>query len=205
MPTMEFFQLNQNDWNTLRGELGLSFDLTSERYPSPEKSKKSKRPLISKDYKILLMWEKLGETIGTWRVWTRTDRVPYDFISEQTDVPAIRPQIPLYDDATETQYTTTNITRNVFNLTAAQKRKVDRHGRIKNYDDLNSLILTEGKTLRRQESDGLKDYRLHHELLQPIFNPDGNTPYRVGYPFEPENFYLINWNIISPRMVDTES
>jgi hypothetical protein len=97
------------------------------------------------------------------------------------------------------------ITRNNFNLTASQKRRVDRHGRIKKYQELNPLILMEGKTLQRQEPDGLKNYRLHHEVLQPIFNRDGNTPYQVGYPFEPENFYLINWNIISPRMVDTES
>ena len=201
MVVMTFFQLNQKDWDALKGELGT----LSNSYQSPEKSKKSKRPLISSDYKILLMWRKLGETIGTWEIWTRTNSVGTDFINPQTQVAAIRPQIPLYDDATETQYVTGMITRNNFNLTASPKRRVDRHGRIKKYQELNPLILMEGKTLQRQEPDGLKNYRLHQEVLQPIFNRDGNTPYQVGYPFEPENFYLINWNIISPRMVDTES
>ena len=56
---MTFFQLNQKDWDTLKIELGKSFDVEGNyTYKSPEKSKKSKRPLISSDYKILLMWKK---------------------------------------------------------------------------------------------------------------------------------------------------
>jgi len=202
MVVMTFFQLNQKDWDALKIELGKSFDVERNyTYQSPEKSKKSKRPLISSDYKILLMWKKLGETIGTWEIWTRTDSVANTFRNSQTGVAALRPQIPLYDDATETQYVTSLINRNNFNLTASQKRRVDRHGRIKKYQELNPLILTEGKTLQRQEPDGLKNYRLHTEVLQPIFNRDGTTPYQTGFPFEPEDFYLINWNMISPRII----
>ena len=89
MVVMTFFQLNQRDWDTLKIELGKSFDVERNyTYQSPEKSKKSKRPLISSDYKILLMWKKLGETIGTWEIWTRTDSVANTFRNSQTGVAA---------------------------------------------------------------------------------------------------------------------
>ena len=94
----------------------------------------------------------------------------------------------MYDDATETQYVTSLINRNNFNLTASQKRRVDRHGRIKKYQELNPLIFDGRKTLQRQEPDGLKNYRLHTEVLQPIFNRNGTTPIKQDSPLNPKIF-----------------
>lgn len=202
---MDWYYLTQQDWNTLRTEISQNTDLAYPQYLSPEESKKSKRPLINEDRTMLLMWENQGATIGTWRLWTRTPATSSQYLNQQTGVTTIRPSFPLYDAATET-YTsssyTGNINRSNFQLTAAQKRKVDRHGRTKNWKDYVSLL---SGVLVIVEDGVPLNFRLHTEALQPILNQDGTSPYRTGFAFEPDNLYVINWNAKAPRIIGNES
>jgi len=196
-----WYHLTDRDWNNLRVEIGRSADLDTARYQPPHLLPRSKKPLINEDRTMLLMWEHLGATIGTWRLWTRTPATSSVFLNQQTGVTAIRPSFPLYDAVTESSYYTGNINRSNFRLTAAQKRKVDRQGRTKNWKDYVSLL---SGVLVKVEVDE-KNYRLHTEALQPILNPDGTNPFTTGFPFEPDNLYVINWNAKAPRIIGDES
>ena len=75
---MTFFQLNQRDWDTLKVELGKSFDVERNyNYKSPEKSKKSKlRMWITADNRRLLVKEnKMGEQMIVDRTVDRYQRL----------------------------------------------------------------------------------------------------------------------------------
>jgi len=203
---MAWYYLTQQDWNTLKAEIGQDTDLASGRYLSPEASKKSKRPLINEDRTMLLMWEIQGATIGTWTLWIRSPLLG-GFSNPNTGVHPIKPRIILYNEERDSYKISPNITReSPFKLTQAQKRKVDRQNRIKNWKDYVSLIAGD-IPMRIRVSSGFIDlnFRLYTEALQPILNPDGTSPYRTGFPFEPDNLYVINWNAKAPRIIGDES
>ena len=203
---MGWYYLTQQDWNTIRGEISQNTDLASGRYLSPEESKKSKRPRINKDRTMLLIWEIQGATIGTWTLWIRSP-LRGGFSNPDTGVTPIAPRIIFYNEERDLYKIYSNITReSPYRLTPTQKRKVDRMGRTKNWEDYVSLI-TGDISIRTRVDSGFIDlnYRLHTEVLQPILNSDGTSPYTTGFSFEPDNLYVINWNAKAPRIIGDES
>ena len=203
---MDWYYLTQQDWNTLRTEISQNTDLAYPGYLSPEESKKSKRPLINEDRTMLLMWEIQGTTIGTWTLWIRSPLLG-GFSNFDTGVHPIKPGIILYNEERNSYKISLNITReSPFKLTQAQKRKVDRQNRIKDWKDYVSLITGDISMRIRVNSEFMDlNFRLHTEALQPILNQDGTSPYRTGFAFEPDNLYVINWNAKAPRIIGNES
>jgi len=196
---MTWYYLTQQDWDALQTEMGSYFDVESRYYLPPNQSKKSQKPLINEDRTMLLLWENQGATIGTWQVWTRLAN--QGTTNRTTGITTIRPNIPFIAIDSDATKIIPRIDRRETKLTPAQKRKVDRHNRIKNWKDYVSLLSQELYIYGEAPGEG-QIYRLDTSQLQPILNPDGSSPYSAGFPFEPENLYVINWNARSPRIID---
>ena len=138
--------------------------------------------LLHEDNDILIFWEPKGKTVGSWRgIYRDTDG-----------------ELQRFPEA--------DLMRGLYRFTPSEKRKVDRHGRIKNWKDYAYFL---NKTLIPTYDDDLSEISWAQTERLPLFtitSDNGELIYQnplvVGFPFEPAELYLINWTAKSPRIMD---
>jgi len=140
--------------------------------------------LLHEDNDILIFWEPTGKTVGSWRgIYRDTNG-----------------QLQRFPEA--------DLMRGLYEFTPAEKRKVDRHGRIKNWKDyayfLNKTLIPKW-TLKEGDLSEISWAQTERLPLFTITSENGEFIYQnplvVGFPFEPAELYLINWTAKSPRII----